>query len=228
MHNTITDIFFDLDHTLWDFEKNSALTFRKILHKNNVQINPDKFLEVYVPINFEFWKLFRDEKITKSELRYQRLATTFNRLNVSFTDDLIHLLAEEYIKYLSSFNHLFDYTEDLLKGLHGKYKLHVITNGFREVQHKKIRQAGIYEYFDHIIDSESVHVKKPNPKIFKHAMELAKVAPENAMMIGDNLEADIMGALDLNMNAIHVDFDKKESHTLCPIVHNLIEIEKIL
>ena len=224
----VTDVFFDLDHTLWDFEKNSALTFQKILTENNVAIDIDRFLETYVPINLEYWRLFREEKISKKELRYQRLSKTFSTLQYETSDDLIHLLSEEYIAYLSSFNHLFEYTEELLSYLQKKYTLHVITNGFREVQQKKIHASGIQDYFKHIIDSESVHVKKPNPKIFHHALTLAQVAPENAVMIGDSFEADIIGALEVNMRVIHVDFDKKYNHLLCPIVHHLAEIEKYL
>ena len=227
MHN-ITDIFFDLDHTLWDFEKNSALTFKKILAENNVTVNFDRFLEVYVPINLEYWRLFREEKISKTELRYQRLAKTFTILEFEVSDDLINHLAEQYITHLSNFNYLFEYTLELLENLKGNYKLHIITNGFRDVQQRKIKASGIYDYFEHIIDSESVDVKKPNPKIFNHALQLANVASENAMMIGDSFEADIKGALAVNMHAIHVDFDDNHAHSLCPIARHLSEIEKIL
>jgi len=227
MHN-ITDIFFDLDHTLWDFEKNSALTFQKILTENNVAVDFDRFLEIYVPINLEYWRLFREDKISKTELRYQRLAKAFKELDYEVSDELINHLSEQYIAHLSSFNHLFEYTEELLENLHSKYKLHIITNGFRDVQQKKIKASGIYDYFQHIVDSESVAVKKPNPKIFNHALQLANVAPENALMIGDSFEADIQGAHALNMHVIHVDFDKIHTHSLCPIVHHLAEIEKIL
>jgi putative hydrolase of the HAD superfamily len=227
MHN-ITDIFFDLDHTLWDFEKNSALTFKKILAENAVPVDSDRFLEIYVPINLEYWRLFREEKISKTELRYQRLAKAFQKLEVEVSDELINLLSEQYIEHLSAFNHLFEHTEELLQNLQGKYKLHIITNGFRDVQRRKIKASGIYDYFIHIIDSESVDVKKPNPKIFNHALELANVAPENTVMIGDSFEADIKGALAVDMNVIHVDFDQKYEHSLCPIVRHLTEIEEIL
>ncbi|WP_046756881.1 YjjG family noncanonical pyrimidine nucleotidase [Kordia jejudonensis] len=226
--NNITDIFFDLDHTLWDFEKNSALTFKKILAESNVPVDFDRFIAIYVPINLEYWRLFREEKISKTALRYERLAKTFGQLEVEVSDELINHLSEEYIKHLSTFNHLFDYTEELLEKLQANYKLHIITNGFRDVQRRKIKASGIYDYFEHIIDSESVHVKKPNSKIFNHALQLANVAPENALMIGDSFEADVKGALAVNINVIHVDFDKKYDHSLCPIVRHLTEIEKIL
>ena len=110
----ITDVFFDLDHTLWDFEKNSALTFKKILKQNVIQVPISDFLKVYVPINFDFWKLYREEKITKKELRYQRLKKTFDALNIEVSDALIHKLSEAYIDNLSSYNHVFPYTYEIL------------------------------------------------------------------------------------------------------------------
>jgi putative hydrolase of the HAD superfamily len=224
----ITDIFFDLDHTLWDFEKNSALTFQKILTESNVAVDFDRFIEIYVPINLEYWRLFREEKISKTELRYQRLAKTFKALEFEFSDDLIDHLSEQYIANLSCYNHLFEYTLELLEKLQVNYKLHIITNGFRDVQQRKIKASGIYDYFEHIIDSESVDVKKPNPKIFNHALQLANVAAENAIMIGDSFEADIKGALAVQMHAIHVDFDQNHTHSICPIARHLSEIEKML
>ena len=99
----ITDIFFDLDHTLWDFEKNSALTFAKILVDNKVDIDLDGFLEVYAPINLQMWALYRNNGISKSELRYQRLKQTFDTLRVQVSDEVIHVLAHDYIAHLSSY-----------------------------------------------------------------------------------------------------------------------------
>ena len=103
----VLDVFFDLDHTLWDFEKNSALTFDKILLEHNVTVDLPDFLEVYIPINLAFWKLYREEKITKSELRYQRLKTVFDELKYTVSDEIIDQLAIDYIKHLSSYNNLF-------------------------------------------------------------------------------------------------------------------------
>jgi len=224
MRFNVTDIFFDLDHTLWDFEKNSALTFQKILKLNNVAVPFDDFIKAYVPINFAYWRLYREEKISKEVLRYERLAKTFSEINFKAEDPLIYKLAEDYITYLSTYNHLFDHTISILETLQKNYTLHIITNGFHEVQRKKLRNAKIYDYFTHIIDSESVGVKKPNPKIFHHALTLSNTVPEHALMIGDSLEADILGALNIGIYAIHVDFDKKQQHKHCPIVRSLPEI----
>ena len=203
----IEHVFFDLDHTLWDFEKNSALTFEKIFIENNIDVKIDDFLEVYVPLNLKYWKLYRNEKVSKEELRYARLKKSFDAVNYTISDDLIEQLATAYIDNLSEFNHLFEGAFELLDYLKEKYTLHIITNGFEEVQNKKIVNSKLYHYFDQIITSESVGVKKPNPKVFNFALESAKATKENSMMIGDSLEADIQGALNFGLKAIHCVFD---------------------
>ena len=105
--NKITDIFFDLDHTLWDFDKNSAFTFQKIFIEQQINLEIKDFLEVYVPANLKFWKMYREEKITKSELRYQRLKSVFDAIGYPISDQLINVLSEEYINNLSCVNFFF-------------------------------------------------------------------------------------------------------------------------
>ncbi|MFK7814657.1 MAG: YjjG family noncanonical pyrimidine nucleotidase [Maribacter sp.] len=224
----ITDVFFDLDHTLWDFEKNSALTFDKILTENSIPIGLSDFLEVYVPANLAFWKLFREEKITKEELRYQRLKSVFDKLNLFVKDDLIHRISEEYIQHLSTYNHLFPNTIEILEYLQPKYKLHIITNGFQEVQGKKLKNSNIDAYFEHIIDSEMAGVKKPSPIIFELALELAQVSAKNALMIGDSVEADILGAKSSGFHVLHFNAHNEPPHEICPIIQDLGEIKSFL
>ncbi len=226
--NHITDVFFDLDHTLWDFEKNSAFTFEKIFAERQVNLELHDFLAVYVPANFKFWKMYREEKITKSELRYQRLRSVFDTIGFKTSDDLIHTLSEDYINHLSSFNHLFPNTVEVLDYLRPNYKLHIITNGFQEIQGKKLRNSGIYDYFDQIIDSEMAGVKKPNPIIFKLALEKAKVEPYRSLMIGDSLEADILGAKAVGLHTLHFNAHREKEHTEAPIIYNLREIKSLL
>jgi len=224
----ITDVFFDLDHTLWDFEKNSALTFEKILSENEIPVNLADFLEVYIPANLAFWKLYREEKITKENLRYQRLKTVFDKLGLSVVDDMINKLAEEYILYLASYNHLFPKTIEILEYLKPKYKLHIITNGFEEIQGKKLRNSEIDGYFEHIINSEMAGVKKPNPIIFELALNKANVDSKNSLMIGDSLEADILGARDAGFHTLHFNAHNEPYHDICPIIENLGEIKSFL
>lgn len=226
--NIVTDVFFDLDHTLWDFEKNSALTFEKIFLENEIVIDLDDFLEVYIPQNFAFWKLYREEKISKTDLRYQRLKTVFDMLGKSVSDDTINLLSDAYIANLSSFGHLFPGTIDILDYLKGSYRLHIITNGFQEIQEKKMRNSNIHGYFDKIIDSEMAGVKKPNPIIFELALKSAVTIPEKSLMIGDNLEADIQGAQAVGFHAMHFNAHGEAPHELCPIIEHLHEIKTYL
>lgn len=225
---TITDVFFDLDHTLWDFEKNSALTFGKILKTHKVGVDIDDFLEVYVPINHAYWKLYRDEKVTKEELRYERLKKSFDALEYSVTDELINTLSVDYIEELASFNHLFPHTMDVLDYLSPRYKLHIITNGFQEVQRRKMKSSGILKYFDQIIDSEMAGVKKPNPFIFQLALDKAETSPEKSIMIGDSIEADILGAQAMGFHTLHFNGHNGPEHEYCKIIHALHEIKMYL
>ncbi|GMN07599.1 YjjG family noncanonical pyrimidine nucleotidase [Croceitalea sp. MTPC5] len=224
----VTDIFFDLDHTLWDFEKNSALTFQEIFNTNQIDVPLSEFLEVYVPTNLAYWKLYREERVTKSELCYERLRKTFDTINMLVSDEQIHLLSEAYIKCLSSFNHVFPGTFEILDYLRDNYRLHIITNGFEEVQEKKMIQSNIRHYFDVIVNSEMAGVKKPNPKIFKMALNQARVSPDKALMIGDSLEADILGAKNVGIHVIHFNSHQEPKHEICEIIDHLDEIKSFL
>jgi putative hydrolase of the HAD superfamily len=225
----IQHVFFDLDHTLWDFEKNSDLTFQKIFKMNDLSVDLHSFLEVYRPLNFKFWKLYREEKVTKSELRYGRLKNTFDAIDFPISDTLIYLIADQYIEHLADFNHLFDGAIEILDYLNQKYTLHIITNGFEEIQTKKMINSKIYHYFEKVITSESVGVKKPNPKVFKHALEIANANIDQAIMIGDSIEADINGALGVGMKAIHCNFDTSlMPNNLFISVSSLLEIKKFI
>ena len=226
--NDITDIFFDLDHTLWDFQKNSALTFDFLLKKYQINIDLNKFLNIYIPINFSYWKLYRDEKITKEFLRYNRLKSSFDKLNISLSDDVINKIADDYVISLPVNNFLIKDTILVLDYLKQKYRLHIITNGFTEVQNKKIINSKIKKYFHSIIDSETVGVKKPNIKIFDYALRVSGARSKNSLMIGDNLEADILGALNAGFHAIHFNNNNEAPHLHCLILNELKSLMECL
>ena len=228
MQNKITDVFFDLDHTLWDFDKNSALTFDIIFKKNNVVLDLKRFAEVYEPINQKFWKLFREEKVNKSNLRYGRLKETFDALNIEIKDQVIDQLAIDYIDYLTAYNYVFDGTIEILDYLKQNYNLHIITNGFKEVQQLKLDKSNISHYFDTVTSSESVGVKKPNPKIFDYALKTANVKKENGIMIGDSYEADILGALNIGLDAICYNYHNVKLDKEIKAVNHLLELKKYL
>lgn len=224
----ITDIFFDLDHTLWDFDKNSALTFDKIFKLNNIDVDLNAFLIHYEPINLQYWKLYREEKVDKATLRYGRLNEAFTAINVTVKDNIINQLSEDYITHLSSFNHVFENTFEILDYLKHNYSLHIITNGFSEVQQRKMTSSNIGHYFKTVTNSESVGVKKPNPKIFKHALKVANTPAKQAIMIGDNFEADILGAINIGMDAIFFDAKNETTKNNVKQINNLIHLKKYL
>ncbi|WP_136480181.1 YjjG family noncanonical pyrimidine nucleotidase [Cognatitamlana onchidii] len=220
----IKDIFFDLDHTLWDFDKNSALTFKKIFELNQLDINSNDFIEYYEPINLKYWKLYREEKINKENLRYARLQETFREIGTVVADTIINKLSEDYITHLTSFNYLFENTLDVLNYLYPKYNLHIITNGFDEVQYKKMIKSNIYSYFKTVTNSEMVGVKKPNPKIFNYAINKAEAHISESIMIGDSYEADILGAQNIGMDVILFDVGGKATDPNIKQVSHLKEL----
>lgn len=220
-----TDIFFDLDHTLWDFEKNSALAFQKVFEIQNIPISLDVFLEHYIPINHKYWKLYQDNKVNQQDLRYYRLKDVFDILEFNTTDELIEGIATQYIDLLPTFNHLYEGTVELLEYLHPKYNLHIITNGFQEVQNGKLKNSNIEKYFQTVTNSEKVGAKKPNPYIFEYALEIANAKKDTSVMIGDNLEADVEGALGAGLEAILFNEFQEKITTVDYQVYCLLELK---
>lgn len=228
MINNKTAVFFDLDHTLWDFEKNSALAFEEIINKFDIGVHHNDFNAVYSPINAQYWKLYRDGHITQQELRYGRLRDCFAQMDYEVDNELLHLLSEEYIRLLPENAHLFDGTLEILDYLKPKYKLHIITNGPHEVQELKLANSGIDHYFQTVTNSELAGCKKPHAGIFQYALATAGVRCEEAVMIGDCIEADVQGAIACGIDAIYFN----EGHSDVPSgiiqVNHLLELKNLL
>ena len=224
----ITTIFFDLDHTLWDFEKNSELTFAQIFDEENISLRLTDFISAYNPINHDCWRLYRNNQITHDELRDLRLVRTFEELDYDYSPKLLAAVNKKYIDYLSQFTHLFKDTFSLLDYLAGRYELHIITNGFDAVQRLKIERSKLSLYFHHIITAEKAGHKKPSPHIFKYALDVASKTASESLMVGDSLEADIQGALAVGMQAIHFNSHDEALHDECPIVDSLQALQQLL
>ena len=225
---TITDVFFDLDHTLWDFDKNSALAFERVFEKNKIELSLALFLTAYEPINFNYWAAFREERVTKQQLRRGRLVDSFKKLNLEYPTEIIDLLSESYIEEMPVNNHLLPGAMELLEYLDPKYNLHIITNGFHEVQQIKILNSGIKQFFKTVTSSEEVGVKKPNPKVFYKALAKAEVAAANSIMIGDTYGADIIGAEAVAMDVIFYNYRQESIPSHIKIVDHLSEIKNFL
>jgi len=227
--NNIKHIFFDLDHTLWHFEKNSSLTFKFLLNKYNINVGLQSFLKIYMPINFSLWNLYRDDKITKEYLRHNRLKSTFEKLNINIKPSIIDNISDDYVKHLPDNNFLLKDAITVLDYLFKKYTLHIITNGFTEVQNTKIINSNLKKYFTCIIDSETVGVKKPHSKIFQYAFDISKATNKSqCLMIGDNYEADVRGAINNGFKAIHLNSNSENLHKGSIIINDLISLKEIL
>lgn len=228
MDTNITDVFFDLDHTLWDFEKNSALAFETVFKKQDLDVNMSDFLQFYVPINREYWERYRKDQISSKDLRFGRLKDTFDKIQYKISDDLVELVSVEYIHYLPKFNHLFDGTIEILDYLKPKYNLHIITNGFAEIQENKLNNSYITHYFKSVTNSEMAGVKKPNPLIFDYALNSANTKKENSIMIGDCIEADVLGALGAGLDAVFFNENNVPVANTIKQVNHLLELKKYL
>lgn len=223
----ITDLFFDLDHTIYDFDKNSALTFQSVFSDLNLK-GVDDFMTHFKPINDYYWEKLSRNEITHEFLRYARLKDSFNAIDVPVSEDEIHYIAEHFIENLTNHSHVFNGAYEALDYLKAKYRLHIITNGPEKVQEKKLKNTHLEPYFLTVTNSEKSGVKKPHPDIFNHALNLANVEPQKSVMIGDNLLADISGALNVGMNVIWFNEFKKQNDLQITEIHQLPELINIL
>jgi len=226
--NNIQHIFFDLDHTLWDFDKNSALTFEICFKEEKLNINLSEFLEAYTPINQSYWKLYQDNLISKEALRTGRLKDCFELLNLPISSCILENLSNNYIRHLPSFNNLLEDTQDVLQYLYPKYTLHIITNGFNEVQQKKLAGSNLTGYFSTVTTSEEAGVKKPHPGIFNQALEKSKALARESLMIGDSYEADILGAKNAGLKTVFFDYYGTNTEIPTRSIQKLKELKKCL
>lgn len=224
-------IFFDLDHTLWDFDKNAEETIYELFVTYKLDHlgvrSADSFIETYTRNNHLLWAQYHVGKITKQQLRETRFKKTFVEMGVD--ENLIPTSFEEdYVRICPTKTNLFPYAYDILSYLKEKYHLHLISNGFKESTQCKLANTGLENYFENIIISEIVGVNKPDKAIFQHALDLAKGQVSESVMIGDSIEADIRGAVNFGMDAIFFNPNKIEMpEDVRHQIHDLSELKQI-
>lgn len=227
-------VFFDLDHTLWDFETNSRETLHDLYHELELSAMGipafDDFHETYHHHNTIFWDRFRKGYISREDLRWKRMWRTLLDYKVA-NEPLARKLSERYLEILPTKKNLFHDTLEILDYLKGKdYPMHLITNGFEKTQHAKLNHSGIHHYFTHVITSEQAGIMKPHVAIFEYALEKAGTTAAAAIMIGDTLDADIEGANNVGMDSAYfnpaVPPDGKIKPTF--VINNLAELKSIL
>jgi len=229
---TYKHIFLDLDRTLWDFDAAAEVAFERIYDKYDLKRlgipSAHEFHEVYHPLNEQLWVLYRADKINKDELNRTRFMKPLEHYGIHDVELADHL-SEDYVYWSPRIVRLVPGTMELLDYLKPKYHLHLITNGFQEVQHTKLSGSGLEPYFETLTVSEEVGVKKPNPEIFRYALRKANATAEESLMIGDEMAVDIDGARAVGMDTLL--FNPKgeavEGERTCE-VRGLIEIKGIL
>jgi putative hydrolase of the HAD superfamily len=198
-------LFFDLDKTLWDLKTNSFETLKEIYSKHLQPIingnNFDVFLKIYEFNNNNLWDSYRKGTVKKEELRIERFAITLKELGIK-SNELANNMADDYLKLSPLKTNLFPYAKETLEFLYTKYKLHIITNGFKEVQLPKLKHTGLIKYFTEIILSEDVGYMKPDKNIFAYALEKSDALAEESLMIGDDYDVDIIGAQAVGMDQV--------------------------
>jgi putative hydrolase of the HAD superfamily len=201
-----TDIFFDLDNTLWDLDRNASETLHELFHKYNlIELGVPSFeffFEKYKLRNEMMWEQYRLGKIDKVTLRDERFSLTFWDMGLD-SDLAPKELASEFIRLGPRKSNLFPHAHEVLAYLEKKYSLHIITNGFEEAQHIKLQSADLTKYFKNIIISEHTGYKKPDVRIFHYAAESANAVASTCMMIGDSLPVDIIGAQEAGWDTIY-------------------------
>lgn len=225
-------LFFDLDHTLWDFESNARQTLEQLydgLFLSSRGINDfERFYSQYIIHNDKLWERYRNGYIKVDELRWKRMWHTL--LDFKIADEkLARQMSHDFLELLPTRKALFPYAVELLQYLRGKgYFMHLITNGFEETQLNKIRYSGLDGFFGEVITSEGSNSLKPHREIFEYAFKKTGALPENSIMIGDNIEVDIVGAKNAGMDQVFVNhIDDKHSEESTYTVYSLKEMETL-
>lgn len=200
-----SDLFFDLDHTLWDFDANARETLLELHDLYDLKamgiIDAEHFIAVYTDFNHRLWRDYHNGIISKEELRSQRFAKTFESFGLP-AEAVPTQFEIDYVRICPTKTNLFPDAKEVLESLSEKYRMHIITNGFVESSEIKLLNTNIKGHFEHIFVSEIIGFNKPDPALFYHAMQTAGCSATEAIMIGDSLEADIIGARGVGMDQI--------------------------
>ncbi len=227
-------VFFDLDHTLWDFETNSKLVLKQLFNNYNLHtIFPDfnSFYNMYEDCNSYLWSQYGKGLLTKEFLRNERFRIPLREKKYPNADILGDKLADDYVELSPFMTNLMPNSLELLNKLSGRAdcSLYIITNGFKEIQTIKLKQSGLHNYFKKIFISEVVGYSKPKKEFFKYAISSCNAKKSESIVIGDNLDSDIQGAINFGLDYIYYNPNKiKHDKVLKNEVHDLIDILSIL
>jgi len=225
----IKHIFFDLDHTIWDFDKNAQETLTELYHHYQLgQLglsSCELFIDTYTENNQLLWADYHMGRITKETLRAERFHKTFIELGVA-PEKVPNQFEIDYVQVSPTKTNLFEGSEKVLDYLQKKYTLHIISNGFKETTLTKMEMCNLNPYFSNVIISEDVGVNKPDKAIFEYALKKAGAQKEESIMIGDSIEADIRGAQGYGMKAIF--FNPLNKEKPADVVWQIMHLEELM
>ncbi|WP_343700579.1 YjjG family noncanonical pyrimidine nucleotidase [Chitinophaga sp.] len=226
-------VFFDLDHTLWDFETNAVSTLQELYAEHGLEKRGipsfGEFYASYSVINDKLWDRFRKGFINRNDLRTKRFSMTFLEFKIC-DDKLCDAIGKRFLEVLPTKTALFPHAVEVLDYLQDKnYPIHLITNGFEETQRLKMKHSGIHDYFTHIVTSETAGSLKPHRDIFDYAMKLSSTSASESIMIGDTLDVDILGAQEAGMDQVYfAPGQTQEGVTPTYTIRSLKELKDIL
>lgn len=221
-----THLFFDLDHTLWDYNRNAGETLEELFIEFQLEEYTDyqseEFIQVFYQVNNSLWEQFHKGKIPKENIRRKRFYILQEELGIDGFSQW-ESFQDAFIESCPKKGHLFPGTIKTLDVLKERFQMNLITNGFRDIQSRKIKYSGLTGYFDNTITSEIASSQKPHPDIFHFAFRQSNASPETSLMIGDDQHSDIYGAKEVNMDQVLFNPEKRDVHQTPTYEINKIE-----
>lgn len=209
---TYKHLFFDLDHTLWDFERNAHECLHEIYdihHLKGLGVSSlADFLTNFSEINKKYWEMLEKNEITIEQLRRRRFQEAINKSGADIDEEFGLKVNDSFLELLPHKAHLIDGAIKILDYLAPRYELHIISNGWQDVQVQKLKSSEITHYFGEIITNERANARKPDKQIFEYAIQTTNASIDSSLMIGDNYEADIRGAMNANLDTVFYNPDK--------------------
>lgn len=226
-------LFFDLDHTLWDFDSNAKECLEQIYAQYELKSRAiqsfESFYKTYLGHNNILWTRYEKGYISIEELKWKRMWRTLLDFKIA-DDQLSRNMSQTYLELLPTKKKVFDYTFEILQYLREKhYEIHLLTNGFDKTQNSKLRSSNLDSFFKNVITSEVSNSVKPRKEIFEYALTRVGGTAGESLMIGDNLDADILGAQNAGMDGVYVNHTRKACAARPTfMIHHLRELEDIL
>ena len=225
------DLFFDLDHTLWDFERNSVEALREGFEEISLSSfgieSVEEYISTYKKANAWCWGEYQSGRMDKAELRWRRFSMTLEHWGLEKDAVLGDRLGSHYVETSPYKTHLVKDALKVVTDLHERgHRLIMLTNGFEEVQHIKVTQCGLDPFFETVLTSDALGVKKPHQEIFNLALKETDSKRENAIMLGDSLEADIIGARDAGWGQVYYNPQSIPHNEM--VLHEVVDLISIL